>query len=469
MQEDHESKLVLAVALAGSVLLHGLGTVAATRLVGLGTAESPARPADSPSQPKNSPERPKRERKEPVFGEPTPSAVRMNWISHDAYKRLIAKKASIDQAPQQRTAPPDPTAKRSPIDPTAPSPAAPKRRAAAAPASQKRPTGKAAPTRTDRPAGPQSAEKLPEPPMKLSKRVGEKASAPTEGPPKAASVIEKKGRSEKPRKVTDTTSEEKVVDKTPTDLAEADELNVKKQALPEATAETPELAKPAEKPRDERLVRRGPTVDPSSDASPAAASKEVKGFETETPRLAALPTPTPTDKTVAPEDARREKARGRRRKSKAEKAPSTAGEKQGNPTRTARSSAERATTSSERSGARPTAAPKTDREADPVSRVTGEKVRVGKVLAAEGMRIKTVRPDFSVPARYTIPRNPVVQVVFNEQGQAIRAEMVRSTGYANVDGPILKSLYKWEAVPDEEHRIDGRLVVRIRIVLRGEG
>jgi hypothetical protein len=119
------------------------------------------------------------------------------------------------------------------------------------------------------------------------------------------------------------------------------------------------------------------------------------------------------------------------------------------------------------SAARPTLAQRSHSEAPPVSRVQDQQVQPGEVLSVQGVKIKTVTPRFSQIARMTsLPRDPCVDVIFNAQGEVIEARIVRSSGFANVDSPILNSLYQWTA----EGPIDDRFVLdNLRIMLGVEG
>ena len=97
-------------------------------------------------------------------------------------------------------------------------------------------------------------------------------------------------------------------------------------------------------------------------------------------------------------------------------------------------------------GDTPTSTPRSDREADPTLTVDTETVRPGRVLVGPGLEIKTARPDFSATARViALPANPTALITFEPDGKVSAAELTTSTGYDNVDGPILSSLYRWQA------------------------
>ncbi len=75
-------------------------------------------------------------------------------------------------------------------------------------------------------------------------------------------------------------------------------------------------------------------------------------------------------------------------------------------------------------------------------------VKPGKVLAAKGLRIQTVRPEWAVTTRLMArPKNPVVKVTFGRNGRVIKAEFVegQGTGWSDVDGPLKDALYRWTA------------------------
>jgi hypothetical protein len=75
-------------------------------------------------------------------------------------------------------------------------------------------------------------------------------------------------------------------------------------------------------------------------------------------------------------------------------------------------------------------------------------VKPGKVLAAKGLRIQTVRPEWAVTTRLMArPKNPVVKVTFGRNGRVLRAEFVdgQGTGWSDVDGPLKDALYRWTA------------------------
>ncbi len=118
-----------------------------------------------------------------------------------------------------------------------------------------------------------------------------------------------------------------------------------------------------------------------------------------------------------------------------------------------------------------TGAPRADSESAPVSLNGGQAidVRPGRVVAGEGIEISTAHPRFSAVAlSSSIPKNPLVRIVFDKYGTVIEAEVLRSSGYPNIDGPILASLYKWKASGKKLEQLNRSFEVKINIILLRE-
>lgn len=100
-------------------------------------------------------------------------------------------------------------------------------------------------------------------------------------------------------------------------------------------------------------------------------------------------------------------------------------------------------------------------------------VRPGKPVARAGLRIQTSFARFSVSALLlTKPRSPLVRITFGRDGRVKRAEFVpgQTTGSADVDKPLLDSLYRWSAKGKDLTTIpandpDAGLTLTFRIVL----
>jgi TonB family protein len=99
--------------------------------------------------------------------------------------------------------------------------------------------------------------------------------------------------------------------------------------------------------------------------------------------------------------------------------------------------------------------------------------RNGKVQAGKGLDIKVGRrPIFSRYIRVTaIPRNPTVHISFDASGKVKKAVIVRSSGYTDIDEPILDAIHTWTARGQEIRDLASRpngatLKVPMTIVLR---
>lgn len=113
---------------------------------------------------------------------------------------------------------------------------------------------------------------------------------------------------------------------------------------------------------------------------------------------------------------------------------------------------------------RPTPVEKSASESTPVTLVQNDKLRPGSVISAQGVKIQTVHPRFSIVTMATaVPQNPVVDVDFNAEGKVTNVTFKKSSGYESVDGPLLAALYKMTAtgnIPKSGFRIK-----EIRIIL----
>jgi hypothetical protein len=75
-------------------------------------------------------------------------------------------------------------------------------------------------------------------------------------------------------------------------------------------------------------------------------------------------------------------------------------------------------------------------------------VTPGRTLARDGIEIRTARARWSSTTRVTaIPRNPMLEITFDSTGKVVRAAYLpgKSTGYPDVDRPLLDAVYRWRA------------------------
>jgi len=86
------------------------------------------------------------------------------------------------------------------------------------------------------------------------------------------------------------------------------------------------------------------------------------------------------------------------------------------------------------------------KEAAPTSQEKPIEVNPGKPLAAEGLDIETVAPQFSRLTEITArPRDALARLHFDRSGRVRDVDLIQSTGYGEVDDPLLDSLYRWRA------------------------
>jgi len=69
-----------------------------------------------------------------------------------------------------------------------------------------------------------------------------------------------------------------------------------------------------------------------------------------------------------------------------------------------------------------------------------------KPLAAKGVKIRTVRPRFTHYTSLTArPLDPVIRLYFDRTGKVRKVEILRSSGYSDVDRPVVDAAYRWKA------------------------
>jgi hypothetical protein len=129
------------------------------------------------------------------------------------------------------------------------------------------------------------------------------------------------------------------------------------------------------------------------------------------------------------------------------------------------------------SGADPARGEVTDRESVALSVRRAPAVRLveGRVQAAEGLEIQTRRPRWTNTVIATRnPRTPTVEIVFGADGRVRRAAFVSdgatvySTGFEDVDQPLLNAVYGWTARGKaiDELEEDGEVRILITVLFR---
>ncbi len=122
------------------------------------------------------------------------------------------------------------------------------------------------------------------------------------------------------------------------------------------------------------------------------------------------------------------------------------------------------------SSAKPTAAPRDQAEAPPVTIMPGTlRVRPGKVETYQGIKINTVVPRPSAAAYFSaVPRNPKATLWFNNQGIVTRVDLTHSTGAKNWDEPVIAALEQWTAKGEKIDNLEGEIQLKIEILFNRE-
>lgn len=92
--------------------------------------------------------------------------------------------------------------------------------------------------------------------------------------------------------------------------------------------------------------------------------------------------------------------------------------------------------------------------------------RNGRLVPARGITLKTRRPQFTLLAQIsTAPRSPVVTIWFNHEGVCTNARIDQSSGFSEIDGPILDSLFRWRATGKQINDLKAGETVRVQLRL----
>lgn len=214
---------------------------------------------------------------------------------------------------------------------------------------------------------------------------------------------------------------------------------------PEAKAEQSPVAKPDAKPESAPEIPK--------DSQPDPDAKELPAFSA---ALVGPPAPSPEELAERDRAEREQAARELAERQAAQAAPPI-------PPRPA---------SKPRPARRPGEV--SDRESDAAAVRSAVNVDPGRPAATKGLKINTVRPEWSTTTRIVaLPKNPVVRVRFNRAGKVVDANFVDryDTGWPDVDGPLLDAIYRWKAEGDRlrelpENDPEAVITVTFRITLR---
>jgi hypothetical protein len=405
------------------------------------------------------------------LGQLKSQAVDINLITYDDFQKLIAERAKFDQAVVQKSAPPDPTARQAPTDPTppapTPSPDQPAPVAAVMPLPQP-----IAPKRIDQPSPKpdQPARRNPsEQPENVAAGLPDRPELPrhsdttpmNDKPAEPTDIAARGPDAKLPEPITDDTPAEKPVAAPTREVAPSREVAMATLPTPDAaTGREPIVPTPdPDHPAKDKVVAKAPPIMPDPAADPTDKSTKI-----EADKLPQPAPPTPAGKPDAPKSpkppADKPAEKAEQMKDGSEPEPPLPDQPQA-PQQQAPAQPRAA------EKPRPTAAPKDEREAPPVSRNEGFKVQPGQVVARQGLEVRTAVPRFSIVALAStrVNTNPLVELTFDKAGKVIAARFVRGTGFDNIDGPILASLYRWTAVGDALDRVDDQFTIQIKILL----
>ncbi len=330
----------------------------------------------------------------------------VEWISHDAFEQLLAKRSSITQAAQQKKRDAEDQA---PLDP--------------------KPLSQA--NQTKPVLLPPVPQVLPEPenqPVDATKKPKQQEVLAESEPKEIKQQLQVQ---EPPRELDPPTDPEKLVQ------AEAKTNPPIKPDLPGKTenqgesplvmAEMPKVELPDFKPVDQTKEIAQSAVDDKSDmeveVEPAQPQHEVKKTNEKSEE-----SPRP----VVPVASTSAKQQGEDEKDK------------------------------------PTSAPLTDAASPGSTTKQTFKVQPGKVIVQKGLRIQTDFVDVPVTTRLTsLPGNPTIKVKFdNTTGEVVDHIVMKSSGYRDVDFIVVASLYRWKAAGPKLKELDQPFWEEVTLLMR---
>lgn len=117
-------------------------------------------------------------------------------------------------------------------------------------------------------------------------------------------------------------------------------------------------------------------------------------------------------------------------------------------------------------GASQTSGEKSDRESDATSiaDVPPSLWRTGKPLARKGLEIKTKKPELPILTRLTTsPSNPICEILFGRDGVPVACKILQSSGFEEINGPVLDALYRWRAKGSQLEKLAPGKTLRFRV------
>lgn len=118
---------------------------------------------------------------------------------------------------------------------------------------------------------------------------------------------------------------------------------------------------------------------------------------------------------------------------------------------------------------------RSESESDPTSKTDPIEIRFGQTVAGDGIEIVTRRPRQPVFSKLTRvvawPTNPVVAATFDASGTVVEVKIVKTSGFDDVDQPVLNMVYSWRATGPRLESLaktdpNARFTLRFAILLR---
>jgi len=429
---------------------------------------------------------------EPLIGSPDGQALQMRLVSADDFERIQTPYDSqLEQPMLQATATPTPEAPIQIVDPTDPGRTSPQVAAASPSRQSPTPQPPQPPTTEPQPDEPDQQGGVVEPAIDdvqeatrapNAEAPAEQADAPAEGEVEPHESIERVGERKRINVLVDQTPRTTPVDDRGNFEGDAEAVvrNIEPPVAPDEVTDDGELPRAIEHGQvSDEVKQQGADRDPDDEADPADATMEVASATNGQRQLPTMPVEPDREATPrSPDAAEAEQAEDRQSEAPQEKAdePSPPKEAAADQPRESQQSTQptqpttAATQNSEQrqpsepSQANPTAAMRSESESPPISRIDYARIKPGGVESVQGIKITTVVPRFSTVAQMTtVPANPSYRVHFNAEGKVTKIEQLQSTGYVNVDAPIMTAIYKWTAKGDIDE--DGLTIDRLDIQL----
>jgi len=117
---------------------------------------------------------------------------------------------------------------------------------------------------------------------------------------------------------------------------------------------------------------------------------------------------------------------------------------------------------------RPTSAPQTSARSPGTVDFENNRVQPGKVITQEGLEVKTDFIDIPVTTQlFSLPNNPRVRITFEPKtGQVIEHQILQSSGYRDVDFIVIASLYRWKVTGPKLKEFTSPFSSEFTIILR---